>query len=394
MEKPKILYVSFDEIDAAKGAAIHIARFTEALQREYQVTVIVPGKHDEDRIQDWQQAQLYEFALPKKNFLDRVTIFRNKLAAHLTQHHYQAVQFRSIWEGEIVRRLSKKTVLLYEANGFPSIELKYHYPALLSHADFIDRLRMQELSALLAAKKIITPSNITRDFINSLGINSQKISVITNGADIDLFKPAPLNKESLLCPKDNADNVVQLIYVGTFAPWQGLSTLLRALRLVRGHIKVHLKIIGRSRREWLRHYRKLIADYRLNSIVSLHNGCSQTELVDHLQQTDIAIAPLAAIDRNLLQGCSPIKLFEYAACECAIVAADIPVVSDIFTHNQHALLYKPHSAIDLAHTIVKLAQDTALRKALGQAARQLIIKNYTWHHAQQQLLKLYQQLLS
>src|SRR5262249_44263382 len=156
-----ILYISFDELNAAKGAAVHIAEFAEALRSRYRLTLITPHKGETDRISDLNGARHIEFGLPSGPLLDRVDLFRRKLAEHLQSESYHAIQFRSVWEGRVAAELAGKAVLIYEANGFPSIELKYHYPGLAANRDLIAKLRRQELGLLLAAKRIITPSSVT-----------------------------------------------------------------------------------------------------------------------------------------------------------------------------------------------------------------------------------------
>src|SRR5256885_16979611 len=115
-----ILYLSFDELGAAKGAAIHISKFAEALRSRYSLTLITPNRPDTDRETILDGMRHIEFGLPSGNLIDRVTLFRRKLAEHLQQYSYRVIQFRSIWEGRAAADFANGADLIYEANGFPS----------------------------------------------------------------------------------------------------------------------------------------------------------------------------------------------------------------------------------------------------------------------------------
>jgi glycosyltransferase involved in cell wall biosynthesis len=74
---------------------------------------------------------------------------------------------------------------------------------------------------------------------------------------------------------------------------------------------------------------------------------------------------------------SPLKLFEYMAAGCAIVASDLPAWADVVQHEQTALLVPPDDSAALRRAILRLRDDPALRLRLGQAARQQA-QAYTW----------------
>jgi glycosyltransferase involved in cell wall biosynthesis len=388
MLKPEILYISFDQLDIGKGAAIHISKFAEILQKNYCLTLITIGRSDREI--RWQQTRRLEFGLSATNLLDRVDIFRKKLRQHLGSHSYQVIQFRSIWEGQVICEYSNNAKLIYEVNGLPSIELKYHYPRLVTDTEFINRLRQQELQTLIAAHRIITPAAVSGRFLESLGISSSKIQIIPNGVDLSLFKPLTRPRQDNHCDKE----AIELIYIGTQAPWQGIDILLAALKLVVAERPFRLIVIGRARKEWLRAHLALAREYQLVEMITFIEEATQVEIAAQLARADIAIAPLAALDRNLLQGCSPIKLFEYAACARPIIAADIAAVREIFTDNENILLYSPTEPRQLAAQILRLARDSRLRAELGQAAHRLITARYSWQRAQRALENVYQELLT
>ena len=61
-----------------------------------------------------------------------------------------------------------------------------------------------------------------------------------------------------------------------------------------------------------------------------------------LAEADACVAPLALNDRNVTQGCCPIKVLECMAAGRPLVAANLPVVRELAREDQDALLFAPN----------------------------------------------------
>ncbi len=388
--RPRVLYASFDEVPAPKGAAVHIEHFAAAIAEVADLTLVTArfGNHDSasaadanNEVRPYKQVQL---AVPEENFLDRAQRFREKLAVLLRAESFQVIHFRSIWEGAVAAALGGDARLIYEVNALPSIELKYLYPGVAADRSLYYKLRNQELSLLAAADHILTPSPVTAQFVARQGIRTEKIRIIPNGVDPELFSP-PANEP--------ATPPLQLLYAGTLAPWQGLEMLYRAMRAVAASCDCRLWVVGQSRKQWVRRHRRLVSKLRLEERVEFRDAVSQPELAALVRQAHVCVAPLRASDRNVVQGCCPLKLLEYAAAGRAILAADLPAVRCVLEPGAHALLYSPRKVSHIRNAILELAKSPELRRRLGEAARQRVLEKFTWRAAREQLLACYSELL-
>jgi glycosyltransferase involved in cell wall biosynthesis len=91
------------------------------------------------------------------------------------------------------------------------------------------------------------------------------------------------------------------------------------------------------------------------------------------QKFDIALQPSAT------PYACPLKIFDYMASGCAIVAPDQPNIREILTHDETALLFDPADSAAMWRAIEQLAADASLRDRLGRAARaELEQRDYTW----------------
>lgn len=89
----------------------------------------------------------------------------------------------------------------------------------------------------------------------------------------------------------------------------------------------------------------------------------------------------------------PRSLVEAAACGRAVVTTDVPGCRDAIEPGVSGLLVPPRDARALADAVVKLAEDAALRQAMGRAGRVLAEQAFDINKVVQAHLEVYEQLL-
>lgn len=91
-----------------------------------------------------------------------------------------------------------------------------------------------------------------------------------------------------------------------------------------------------------------------------------------LSTVDIAVIPHSN-DHG-----SPMKIFEYMAAGKAIVAPACGPIMEIVEDGETGLLFGPSDHGGLTQVLVRLAEDSALRRRLGRDARQRVLRRHTW----------------
>jgi glycosyltransferase involved in cell wall biosynthesis len=392
--KPAVLYSAFDVVPSPKGASTHITYFVRGLvDAGYRVHLITAGDPSLPERDTYCGAGMLRVPSgDDSNFLKRAIEFGQAVMRHLADmgmSAYGVAHFRSIWCGlPIVQAKSRygyKT--LFEVNGLPSVELKYHYPALKG-STVLQKIKEQEIATLLLADAIICPSAVTRAFITSLGIPREKITVIPNGVDTKLFAPHLLNHPTTQLP-----NYPTILYVGTLADWQGLDLLIEAMPAIVAQSPAKLKIVGRGRGRQHKDLAKRIRKLGLEDRVSIESAVPHHEMPAIIAQADVCVAPLAYNDRNVTQGCCPIKVIEYMACARPIIAANLPVVRELVRDDVDALLFTPDDPADLARCVLAVLNDASLAQRLAESAAKRAKAKFSWREAQKKLLKVYERLV-
>jgi glycosyltransferase involved in cell wall biosynthesis len=401
MNQPRLAYISFDTVPAPKGAAIHIVAFARTLASafgEIQLVTVSPNTEVTDS-QDFLPG-VVQTTLPAvgDTLIHRVLYFRAMLESWWKGRHFDVIHLRSIYEGFPIAVNKEKfcKCLIFEVNGLPSIELKYRYPAVADDRELLHKLRVQEKICLDAADLIVTPSTVTRDYLQTKGVASEKICVIPNGVDLDIFTySAPHGRldDSILNPKSQIPNCFRLLYFGTLSAWQGVNLAIESLALANHDFPTELIIIGQGRSQQLVALRKLAQKLNVQEQLTILETMSQVQLVQHIHQADAIVAPLTPNDRNLVQGCCPLKVLEAMATGTPVIASDMPVVRELGTDGEHFLLVKPGSAKAIKDAVLRLIQEPELAPHLAIAARKRIEKYYTWQQAGAALVEAYKSLM-
>ncbi|MBD0268525.1 MAG: glycosyltransferase family 4 protein [Cyanobacteria bacterium Co-bin8] len=383
-----IAYFSFDTVPAPKGAATHIEAFVKTLGATVGPVQLVTVAATPNAEETARWPGVYHTALPAlgKTLIDRVIDFRQRLWHWLQGRHFEVIQVRSIFEGLPIalNREQFCRYLIFEVNGLPSIELKYRYPQVADDRELMHKLRSQEHLCLHAATHIITPSPITRDYlIQAYGVPAEKLTVIPNGVDLGLIPYQPPALGNPLEP-------LQLLYFGTLSAWQGVSLALDALALYCRDFEAELTVIGPARSDQITALEKLADRWQVADRLHILPPLPQIELVRYLHKADAIAAPLTANDRNMVQGCCPLKVLEGMASGTPVITSDLPVVTALGQPEIHFLTTPPGSAKGIKEAMVRLRQDGDLRQRLSSQARQQVEQHYTWEQAGAQLVAVYE----
>ena len=384
----RVLYTAFDIVPSPKGASTHILHNIRGLvNSQFDVHLLTPNDGllpEQDVIEGANVTRIPQDLT--QNFLARAAHFGRAVLSHLALHpDYDIVHFRNIWDGLSIAQNKKRFGYrtLFEVNGLPSIELKYHYPGI--DLNLLSKIKEQEIATLHLSDAIICPSNVTRDYIASLGLSRKLITVIPNGVSPSDFSPSPLpNREG---------RVPILLYIGTLADWQGLEVVIKALPKILDGQPVRLQIVGRGRSRQRKFLAKQIRKLEVEEHVAIQPAVPHHEVPALIAGADICIAPLGLNDRNVTQGACPIKVLEYMAGGRPLVASNMPIVRELVREDVDALLFSPNDPDDLARQVLALLNDVELSKRLAESASERALTKFTWHESQKKLVKVYEKLL-
>lgn len=212
-----------------------------------------------------------------------------------------------------------------------------------------------------AATRVLPVTGVLADIVAGEGVPRDRISVVPNGIVLARF-PTPVPRP--------APDVLRLGFVGFVRSWHGMDGVLRAIGAETTR-PVGLTVIGDgpARAE----LEALAAELGIAERVHFSGLVDHAEVPGHVAGFDIALQP------KVTAYASPLKIFDYMAAGCAIVAPDQPNIREVLQHEQTALLFDPEAEGAMWQAIRRLIDDPALRLRLGAAARaELETRDYTW----------------
>jgi glycosyltransferase involved in cell wall biosynthesis len=267
----------------------------------------------------------------------------------------------------MVRHLKIAHALL---NRFPRIPLLYE-----AHEVFADTARAPRRAQLLVlegavvrrAQAVVANSRATAERLAAL-YGVRDIPVVPNGVDY----------RSLIPEKDWDHCAERIVYAGSFFGWKGVNDLVAAAGQLPG---LRITLLG-GEEESVRRLRGEVAAG--GARVDFAGRVSPKRVAEALLQACIAVLPNR--DDRDSAFTSPIKLFEYMAAGCAIVACDLPAVREILADDE-AVWVRPGDPQSLAAGLLRLCADPALARTLSARVRAKARK-YTWAARGERLSRL------
>lgn len=181
--------------------------------------------------------------------------------------------------------------------------------------------------------------------------------------------------ESFFAVDDQARQPGLVAYAGGLGPWKGVDLLLRALALAP---EARLEVLGGEpgSADW-RRLAALAADLDLGPRLVMRPKADQEAVRELLGRASLAVWPGSGGQRIAAEFTSPLKLFEYLAAGCAVLAPDLPAARAVLTHGRDAWLFRADDPQALAQGLERLLRESELARGLARAGRELA-RGYTW----------------
>ena len=282
---------------------------------------------------------------------------------------YQRYSLMNASGAELATRLRCPFVLEYNGS---EIWIARHWSTPLIFEGLAGRV---EDANLRRADLIVVVSNALRIELVARGVPAERVLVNPNGVDPVRYHPG-INGEHVRRRLGLTGKLV-IGFIGTFGPWHGADVLAQAVRPVTRRLpEAHFLFVGDG--SGMTRVREILAEDGVEGRVTLAGLVPQEEGPRYLAACDILASPhVPNPDGSRFFG-SPTKLFEYMAMGKGIVASKLEQIGEILSHGKTAWLVTPGDPGELAEAILVLAQDAALRRALGAAARAAVVERHTW----------------
>jgi GT2 family glycosyltransferase len=318
-----------------------------------------------------------------------MVLFTARLVALYAKNRYQLIQVHNIPDflvfTALVPRLFGSKLILDNRDPMPEFYIsRFRVHPLKTR--IVRLLEFQERLSSRVADAVITANVTFKQNLVKRGVPAEKITVINNLPDPEVFSRERYKKVHRSSPKH-----FTLIYPGTIAPRYGLAVAVRALPLLKTKISnLRLVIIG-GHTDHASELLELAKKLNVLYLVELKPPVSVDKVPERLIEADIGIYP--ALPDPHMSIATPTKVLEYAAMGIPIVASKLEVLEHLFD-DQSIEFFEPGNVKAFTKSILNLYENQVRRDELVCNADSIFVHKHRWSEERQVYIELLNRLLT
>lgn len=235
---------------------------------------------------------------------------------------------------------------------------------------------------------VVTPA-FREYLIERWGVPAEKIAVIENGVETDLFSAQPNSADRELRHQLGAENKFLVCYVGTMGMAHGLETLLdTASGLLQQRPNVLFLLVGEGAEK---DRIKSLAQSRGLSNLHFLDQQPRERIPVFISASDACLVLLKKTD--VFKTVIPTKMLEFMSCSRPVIVGVDGQAKKIVEEANAGITIEPENAAALEQAILRLSDDEALRAILGKNGRQYVVRHLSRRETAQKYAEVLQSLM-
>jgi len=221
----------------------------------------------------------------------------------------------------------------------------------------------QERRCYKKAAKIVVVTDAFKKAIEAKGTNSEKIAVVKNGANMDLYNPLPKDVE--LLRELQLENKIVVGYIGTHGMAHKLDFILNCASKIENK-DIHFILLGTGAEK-----KKLLEQHNEMKLpnVTMLNPVPKDQVKRYISILDISLINLKK--SPLFHTVIPSKIFENAAMEIPILLGVEGESKGMIEQYNAGVCFDPENETDFLEKLTALVTDKALYQQCKKGGAQL-----------------------
>jgi glycosyltransferase involved in cell wall biosynthesis len=235
------------------------------------------------------------------------------------------------------------------------------------------------------ATHFLVNSPAYRDYLVGKGIPIEKISLIANGVDPDMFQP--LADGQAIRRELGLDGKFVVTYAGALGMANDIETILRAASRLLDDRTIHFVFVGGGKEQG--NLRQLARTLKLDN-VTFAGGRNKNVMPDVLAASDACLATLK--DIPMFRTTYPNKVFDYMAAGRPTILAIDGVIRRVVEAAGGGVFVPPGDAAALAAAVRELRANPDRGRSMGLAASRYVRQHFNRHTQAAEFADLLEQL--
>jgi len=209
------------------------------------------------------------------------------------------------------------------------------------------------------------------DGIAKRGVARERITMVPNGCDMDLFAQSTVKWR----PEGVRDDQMLAIFTGTHGPANGLSAVLDAAGVLkaRGRDDIRIALVGQGREK--AHLRARAQEEALDNILFI-DPVPKTRLAGLMAGADIGLQVLRNVPAFYF-GTSPNKFFDYIAAGLPVLNNYPGWLAELISENDCGYTVPPDDPQAFADALISAAEDRTTLQEKGMRAQALAANRFS-----------------
>jgi teichuronic acid biosynthesis glycosyltransferase TuaC len=234
-------------------------------------------------------------------------------------------------------------------------------------------------TAFSFSSKIVAVSNYVKRSMLEIypTLDSEKIVVIHGGVGVGSNNTHDMREQQ--------PDAVTILSVGALVPLKGHRFTIEAMtEIVKTFPNCRLIIVGEGEEkgELIRQVEKS----GLRNFVSFLNILPHDQLLSLMATCGIFVLPSWAEGLGMVY-------IEAMALGLPVIGCKGQGIEDVVNHGRTGFLVEPKNSQELAKVVLKLLKDRELRRKIGEAGREIVLRNYRWKDNAAKHIQLYETLI-
>jgi len=222
--------------------------------------------------------------------------------------------------------------------------------------------------------RLITITNQIKKLYTTI-VDEKKVSVIPFGVDTEVFRPS--------FSKSHRDEL-EILYSGSLYPLKGVNHLIRAMAdIVKSGLKARLTIVGDGLQK--EELIKLAGELGISRCVAFEGFVPYSDMPQFYRRCDVFCFPTLGEPFGK-------AMIEAMACGKPVIATNVGGSTEIIRDGVNGILVPPANPRAIASAIQQMKSEGERRK-MGQEARAVAVKDFSWDTVASKYHRLYSELL-
>lgn len=258
-----------------------------------------------------------------------------------------------------------------------------------AHGSFVYRqVRRLETGVCQRADRVVTICGGLKDDLVARGIPSDKVTVVSNGVDMDRFQP--VDPDPALARRLGLEDKVVVGFVGSFFHYEGLPLLVEAAAKLREtHPQLRVLLVGGGEDE--ERTKTRARELGVEDLVIFTGRVPHAEVDAYYALIEVLVYP--RLSKRITELVTPLKPLEAFAMGKGVIGSDVGGIKELLRDCDAGRLFASGSADALAAALSEWVETSEEARAQERAAaKDAVARSRTWEGQVARIVPVYEGL--